>query len=71
MEIYYEKTSNSEDLEIKRIIRALKYNEQTDDYPKELTDVVLTESFFGKGHNETQCFFKEILRNVLENGLEE
>lgn len=62
---------DSYDLEIKRIIKVLKYNEQTDDYPKELTDVVLTESFFGKGHNDTQSFFKEILKNVLENGLEE
>lgn len=60
----------SNDSKIKRIIETLKFNEQTNIYPKELTDIVLAESFCGKGHNDTQGFFKEILKNVLENGLE-
>lgn len=61
---------DSADPNIKKIIESLKYNEPTDIYPSELSDIVLTKSFYGKGHYDTQKFFKEILRNVLESGLE-
>lgn len=52
---------------IEHTIKMLKLGETNSD---SLNDIVFAESFFGNGHNDTQGFFKEILRNVLENGLE-
>ncbi len=33
-------------------------------------DIVITRSFFGKGHTDTQEFLKDILKDVLKSGLE-
>ena len=34
-------------------------------------DIVITESFYGKGHENSQEFFKDILKDILVSGLKE
>ena len=37
---------------------------------KVLDEIVIAKSFYGKGHSDTQEFLKDILRDVLKNGLD-
>lgn len=37
---------------------------------KVFDEIVIAESFYGKGHSDTQEFLKDILRDVLKNGLD-
>lgn len=44
---------------------------QSDDLNLSLfDDIVITKSFYGKGHTDTQEFLKSILKDVLINGLD-
>lgn len=65
----FDDSEDAEDAEISGIMDILQSVQQYADYPKNLEDVVLTKSFHGTGHKDTQSFFKEILRNILESGL--
>ena len=64
----------SEDNAIKNYIKELtSANQDIIDYRENpiFNDIVLSQSFYGKGHEDTQNFLKEILRDVLINGLKE
>lgn len=58
---------------IKNFIDCCLINKQPFDIDKKwielFDDIVITQSFYGKGHSDTQEFFKNILKDVLENGL--
>lgn len=65
-----------DDTEIDNFINSIRYGMDESEYSnlvqwKELfDDIVVAESFYGKGHNYTQEFLKDILRDVLKSGLE-
>lgn len=37
---------------------------------KVFDEIVIAKSFYGRGHSDTQAFLKDILRDVLKNGLD-
>lgn len=64
----------SGDCEIKRNIEALYPNNQNPDMKENdelFRDIVIANSFYGSGHEDTQTFLKNILKDLLESGLEE
>lgn len=63
----------SVDCEIKRNIEALYPNNQNPDMKENdelFRDIVIANSFYGSGHEDTQTFLKNILKDLLESGLE-
>lgn len=61
---------NDKETEEEAVKRALLENHLDDSVLSILNDIVITKSFLGKGHEDTQEFFKSILRDILTNGLE-
>ncbi len=63
----------SSDYEIQRYVDALYPNNQILDMKENdelFRDIVIANSFYGIGHEDTQTFLKNILKDLLESGLE-
>lgn len=62
----------TEDSKVQDFFDKALLKHQSDNFDLSLfDDIVITKSFYGKGHANTQEFLKDILRDVLENGLEQ
>lgn len=61
------------DYEIQSYIDALYPNNQNPDMKENdelFRDIVIANSFYGSGHNDTQTFLKNIFKDLLASGLE-
>ena len=61
------------DYEIQSYIDTLYPNNQNPDMKENdelFRDIVIANSFYGSGHNDTQTFLKNIFKDLLASGLE-
>lgn len=63
----------SGDCEIERYVEALNPDNQNPDMKEDdelFRDIVIANSFYGSGHEDTQTFLKNTLKDLLDSGLE-